>query len=63
MFLCCYALSRRRWCFLIPALPLLLSVGIVLLAPGISGTPRYAYPIVYSLPVVMACYCSLVKKE
>ena len=63
MLLCCCALSRRRWCFLIPALPLLLSVGIVLLAPGISGTPRYAYPIVYSLPVVMACYCSLVKKE
>ena len=63
MLLCCYALSRRRWCFLIPALPLLLSVGIVLLAPGIAGTPRYAYPIVYSLPVVMACYCSLVKEE
>ena len=63
MLLCCCALSRRRWCFLIPALPLLLSVGIVLLAPGISGTPRSAYPIVYSLPVVMACYCSLVKKE
>ena len=63
MFLCCYALSRRRWCFLIPALPLLLSVGIVLLAPGIAGTPRYAYPIVYSLPVVMAYYYSLVKKE
>ena len=63
MLLCCYALSRRRWCFLIPALPLLLSVGIVLLAPGISGTPRYAYPIVFSLPVVMAYYCSLVKKE
>ncbi len=63
MLLCCYALSRRRWCFLIPALPLLLSVGIILLAPGISGTPRYAYPIVYSLPVVMAYYCSLAKKE
>ena len=63
MFLCCYALSRRRWRFFIPALPLLLSVGIVLLAPGIAGTPRYAYPIVFSLPVVMAYYYSLVKKE
>ena len=63
MFLCCYALSRRRWYFLIPALPLLLSVGIILLAPGIAGTPRYAYPIVFSLPVVMAYYYSLVKKE
>ena len=63
MCLCCYALSRRRWRFLIPALPLLLSVGIILLAPGIAGTPRYAYPIVYSLPVVMAYYCSLVKMK
>ena len=63
MFLCCYALSRRHWRFLIPALPLLLSVGIILLAPGIAGTPRYAYPIVYSLPVVMAYYYSLVKKK
>ena len=63
MCLCCYAISRRRWRFLIPALPLLLSVGIILLAPGIAGTPRYAYPIVYALPVVMAYYCSLVKKK
>lgn len=62
MFLCCYALSRRRWRFLIPALPLLLSVGVILLAPGISGTPRYAYPIVYSLPVVMAYYQCFIGK-
>lgn len=61
MFLCCYALSRRYWRFLIPALPLLLSVGIILLAPGIAGTPRYAYPIVYSLPVVLAYYCSIIR--
>lgn len=63
MFLCCYALSRRRWQFLIPALPLLLSVGIILLAPGIAGTPRYAYPIVYALPMVLAYYCSLIKPQ
>ena len=63
MFLCCYAISRRRWDFFLPALPLLLSVGIVLLSPGIAGSPRYAYPIVFSLPVVMAYYCSRVKKK
>lgn len=63
MFLCCYALSRRHWRFFLPALPLLLSIGIILLAPGIAGNPRYAYPIVYSLPVVMAYYYSLVKKR
>lgn len=59
MLLCCFALSRRRWLFFIPALPLLLSIGIILLAPGISGTPRYAYPVLYSLPVLMAWYYSL----
>lgn len=63
MFLCCYALSRRHWSFLLCALPLLLSLGIILLAPGIVGTPRYAYPIVYSLPVVMAYYYSLLEER
>lgn len=63
MFLCCYALSRRQWRFFLCALPLLLSAGIILLAPGIVGTPRYAYPLVYSLPVVMAYYCFLMKED
>lgn len=63
MFLCCYALSRRHWSFFVCALPLLLSLGIILLAPGIVGTPRYAYPIVYSLPIVMAYYYSLLKDK
>ena len=44
MFLCCYALSRRRWCSLIPALPLLLSVGIVLLAPAFPEHPAMPIP-------------------
>ena len=63
LFLCCYAISGRHWSFFIPALPLLLSLAIVVAAPGISGTPRYAYPIIYSLPVVMSWYYSLTGKQ
>ena len=59
LFFCCYALRRRLWDFFVPALPLLLSLAIVAAAPGIRGTPRYAYPILYSLPVVMSWYCFL----
>ena len=59
LFFCCYALRRRLWDFFVPALPLLLSLAIVVAAPGIRGTPRYAYPILYSLPVVMSWYCFL----
>ena len=44
-------------------LPLLLSLAIVVAAPGISGTPRYAYPILYSLPVVMSWYYFLIRKR
>ena len=59
LFFCCYALRRRLWDFFVPALPLLLSLAIVAAAPGIRATPRYAYPILYSLPVVMSWYCFL----
>jgi hypothetical protein len=63
LFLCCYAISRKRWSFFIPALPLLLSLGIVVLSPGILGSPRYAYPIVFALPVVLGYYYSLANKR
>jgi hypothetical protein len=63
LFLCCYAISRRRWKFFIPALPLILSLGIVVLSPGIAGNPRYAYPVVFALPVVLGYYYSLLNKK
>jgi hypothetical protein len=63
LFLCCYALSRKRWSFFIAALPLLLSLGIVVLSPGILGSPRYAYPIVFALPLALGYYYSLINKK
>lgn len=57
--LCCFALSRRRWNFFVVALPLLLSLGIVILSPGIAGNPRYAYPILYAFPSLLACWWGL----
>ncbi len=36
--------------------PLILSLGVIILAPVIQGHPRYAFPIIYSMPVVIAYY-------
>lgn len=57
--LCCYAIRRKRFLFLLTALPVLLSDAIVVLAPVIQGHPRYALPIVYSMPLLLAFYLSL----
>lgn len=37
--------------------PLLLSFVTILLAPQIQNQPRYAFPIIYAMPIVVAFYC------
>lgn len=57
------AVSKRKYKYLIAALPALLSVGIVILSPFIINSPRYAFPVVYSVPVLLAYYIRLVKDD
>ena len=59
----CYAAIRKR----VPEMalilmPLLLSDAIIVLAPVIKGHPRYAFPIVYSLPLVFASFLYFERK-
>ena len=56
LYLCCGALRRKIWSMLVISCPLLMSVLVVIFAPAIHGHPRYAFPVVYSLPVVIAYY-------
>lgn len=56
VFLCCFALMKKRFLFLAAALPSALSCAIIVLAPVIQGHARYAFPIVYAAPVVLAFY-------
>lgn len=55
-FICIFMLKdkcRREWLVM---LPLLLSFLIILAAPQIQNQPRYAFPIVYTMPAVTAFY-------
>lgn len=59
------ALHDKLYRYLLAALPILLSVVVIILAPVIKGHPRYAYPIMYSLPVLLAffIFCRNKSKE
>lgn len=56
ILLCVEALRRRKWLFLMIALPSLLSVGIVILAPVVDL--RYAFSVVYSMSLLTALFVS-----
>ena len=40
-------------------MPLLLSDAVIVLAPVIKGHPRYAFPVIYSIPIVFAAFLYL----
>lgn len=43
--------------------PVVLSAIIVVLAPMIQGDPRYAFPIIYSMPIILAYYIYIKKSD
>lgn len=51
--------NRKTRRFLIIATPLIFSIFIILLAPVIQYASRYAFPIIYSLPVCVAYFSYL----
>lgn len=55
--LCCGAIRRRKWAFLLYALPGLLTVGTIFLAPVVD--PRFIFPASYGMPLVVCLYRNL----
>lgn len=51
-FLSIMAAVRKKYSFLLPALPVLISIAVAVVAPAIIANPRYAFPIVYSMPLL-----------
>lgn len=45
------------WGWGVSAVPMFMSLIVVVLAPAIQRHPRYAFPIIYCMPVVIAFYC------
>ncbi len=59
----CYASIRKRVSQMaLILMPLLLSDVIIVLAPVIKGHPRYAFPIIYSIPLVFASFLYFERK-
>ncbi|MGN0981956.1 MAG: DUF6020 family protein [Candidatus Limivicinus sp.] len=52
----CFVCTNKRWKLLPVLLPALLSLGIIILAPCIRGHERYAFPIIYTVPLLYAVY-------
>lgn len=54
IWLSLFSIYRKTYRPLMISLPLWLSVGIIILSPVIQGHPRYAFPIIYAMPAVLA---------
>ena len=57
------ALQKKVYKYLLASLPILLSVAVIILAPTIRSHPRYAYPIMYTVPILLAYYIFCTKAE
>ena len=58
-----FALKDKSKRVLMVLLPLWISFFIIIAAPQIQNQPRYAFPIIYSMPVVTAYYIRYGKKQ
>lgn len=63
IWLSVFAFYRKRFLWLLASVPIWLSAAIVVLAPVIQYHPRYAFPIIYSMPVMLAYFLYLGKAE
>lgn len=61
LLLCQDALRKRKYMFLTCALPALITMGTVVLAPLVD--PRYAFALIYSMPLLTAVYLNLDTKK
>ncbi len=63
LWLWAFAYHRRLYRWMLPALPVLLSLAVVIAAPVIQGHPRYAFPVIYTVPILLAYYMYLARPE
>lgn len=54
LFLMIYALANRMYRLLLPCAPAFMTLVVIILAPAIQAQARYAFPIVYSVPLLIA---------
>lgn len=63
IYLCYDAIRKKVPQMVLVLMPLLLSDAVIVLAPVIKGHPRYAFPIIYAMPIVFCTYLFFIKKK
>ena len=63
IYLCYDAIRKKISQMILLLMPLLLSDAVIVLAPVIKGHPRYAFPIIYAMPIVFCAYLFFVRKK
>lgn len=61
--LLCFTCTKKDWALLPVLLPVFLSLAIIVVAPCIKNHVRYAFPVIYSVPLLFAVYSSRIKTE
>ena len=59
--LLCFVCTKKDWPLLPVLLPVLLSLAIIIVAPCIKDNVRYAFPVIYSVPLLFAVHSSRIK--
>lgn len=54
LFLLIYALANRKYRLLLPCVPAFMTFLVIILAPAVQTQARYAFPIIYSVPLLIA---------
>lgn len=62
LFACLWSLRKRRGGMLLLLLPLLLSMLVIVAGPCIQNQDRYGFPIVYCMPLALACLSDELRK-
>ena len=63
LILVLFAINKRKWSWLLASVPLVLTNLIIIVSPVIQGHPRYAFPIIFSMPIMVAYYIYLEKQS
>ena len=63
LFLLILALVKRINIYIVPMIPILLSLLACILAPNVYNHARYSFPILYSTPVLLAWFINLYSKK
>ena len=62
LLLICYVIVKKQWKKAVALVPFIMVVLIAVAAPVILGHPRYVFPMIYAMPVIVS-YCAWTREE